>query len=84
LKSWNNHISNKDYDRLNNYSIYLMLIAYMQSEKILPNLQARASINQKMGINSVLVSSSPNLFSTVIDTINYQYESLEQLALRFS
>ena len=43
LKTWNNNISNKDYDRLNNYSIYLMLIAYMQSQKMLPNLQANAS-----------------------------------------
>ena len=55
LKSWNNHISNKDFDRLNNYSIYLMLIAYMQKEKILPNLQAKANLNFKMGISSLLV-----------------------------
>lgn len=55
LKTWNNHISNKDYDRLNNYSIYLMLIAYMQSQKMLPNLQANSGSNPKMGISSLLV-----------------------------
>ena len=29
LKKWNNSINNMNYDRLNNYSLYLMLIAYM-------------------------------------------------------
>ena len=38
LKKWNNKVSESVNDRLNNFSIYLMLIAYMQSEKMLPNL----------------------------------------------
>lgn len=44
LKRW----SNKYFDnkmRLNNYSLYLMLIAYMQMEGLLPNLQALAGCN---------------------------------------
>jgi|TARA_B110000285_G_C14918976_1_gene511629 DNA polymerase sigma len=40
LKKWNKNISSNINNRLNNYSIYLMLIAYMQSKKLLPNLQA--------------------------------------------
>jgi hypothetical protein len=56
----------------------------MQNEKMLPNLQANACSNPKMGINSVLVQSSPNVFSTAIDTTNYQYESFYQIAEKFS
>ena len=41
LKAWNNEIAkgkNHWNVRLNNFSIYLMLIAFMQREKLLPNL----------------------------------------------
>lgn len=38
LKKWNGSIPNTNFDRLNNYSLCLMLIAYMQSERMLPNL----------------------------------------------
>ena len=37
-KKWNNNVSENVNERLNNFTIYLMLIAFMQSEKMLPNL----------------------------------------------
>ena len=43
LKAWNKmHFPDK-MKRLNSFSIYLMLIAFLQSRGILPNLQALAS-----------------------------------------
>lgn len=43
LKRWSKLTTNDTFKRVNNFSIYLMLIALMQSEKCLPNLQALAS-----------------------------------------
>jgi DNA polymerase sigma len=40
LKAWNKSLNTNPQYRLNNFSLYLMLIAFMQKEKILPNLQA--------------------------------------------
>ena len=51
LKAWNNKIvkgKKSKNKRLNNFSIYLMLIAFMQREKLLPNLQALAKMNQNI------------------------------------
>lgn len=42
LKIWNKMLSDDKNKRLNSFSIYLMLIAYMQHKKYLPNLQAIA------------------------------------------
>jgi len=38
LKQWNHSVSPYKHERLNNYSLYLMLIGYMQYKGILPNL----------------------------------------------
>lgn len=40
LKKWNNGLSSHNFDKLNNFTIGLMLIAFMQREKMMPNLQA--------------------------------------------
>lgn len=39
LKLWNKSLEEDGHAHLNNYSLYLMLIAYMQKEGLLPNLQ---------------------------------------------
>ena len=41
LKDWN-HCSNSKFHKFNNYSLILMLISFMQSKKMMPNLQARS------------------------------------------
>ena len=46
LKQWSNKYFAKK-TRLNNYSLYLMLIAYMQKKGLLPNLQALAGVNTR-------------------------------------
>ena len=43
LKRWSKQTTTDMFKRVNNFSIYLMLIALMQSEECLPNLQALAS-----------------------------------------
>jgi len=42
LKKWNNCISESPHKHLNNFSLYLMVIAFMQSRRMLPNLHALA------------------------------------------
>ena len=44
LKSWNKSLSN---DKLNNFTLSLMVIAFMQSIQALPNLQALADVNPR-------------------------------------
>ena len=39
LKLWNKSLTTEVFDRLNNFTIYLMLIGFMQNEGLLPNLQ---------------------------------------------
>ena len=39
LKVWNKGLTKEVFNRLNNFTIYLMLIGFMQKEKFLPNLQ---------------------------------------------
>ena len=41
LKDWN-HCSHSKFHKFNNYSLILMLISFMQSKKMMPNLQARS------------------------------------------
>lgn len=48
LKIWNKTLCDDKNKRLNSFSIYLMLIAYMQKEKYLPNLQAIADNVQRI------------------------------------
>lgn len=38
LKAWNRALSNDPWKKLNNFTLSLMLIAYMQSQGYLPNL----------------------------------------------
>lgn len=39
LKKWNQQLQLNKHDQLNNYSLCLMLLSYMQSKKLIPNLQ---------------------------------------------
>lgn len=48
LKIWNNQLSANKNMHLNNYSIYLMLIAFMQDQGLLPNLQAGAKFHPRI------------------------------------
>lgn len=42
LKTWNKQRFTDKMKRLNSFSIYLMLIGFLQHKKIMPNLQMRA------------------------------------------
>ena len=59
LKLWNQSVSPYKHERLNNYSLYLMLIAYMQYKGILPNLQDKAasSQNRRMAKHQVSIET---------------------------
>ena len=50
LKKWN-HNPNSVHNKFNQYSVILMLIAFMQSKKMIPNLQARPLLFNKLIIN---------------------------------
>lgn len=54
LKHWNNNQHIKKTHRINNYSLVLMLIAYMQHIQILPNLQIFAKVNKMVAKNVIV------------------------------
>lgn len=47
LKAWNKENFPDKMKRLNSFSIYLMLIAFLQHKGVLPNLQSLAPISEK-------------------------------------
>ena len=48
IKYWNKNVLRNEPYRLNSYSLTLMVIAFMQHKKILPNLQQNAHLNPIM------------------------------------
>jgi DNA polymerase sigma len=48
LKQWMHTQSGKKSDRLNSYSCYLLLIAYMIKKKYMPNLQRQDGISERI------------------------------------
>ena len=82
LKAWNNELAkgpNHWSKRLNNFTIYMMLIAFMQREKILPNLQALAKMNKHVIIQQLDTAPKECHYEFSFDAQNIHYLRKEDL-----
>lgn len=80
LKAWNRHYFGKlePFQKLNSFTLSLMLVAYMQSEKILPNLQALSRTNVTLTKLSVIKDGEK-----LVDALNTSFEETEELLAKF-
>lgn len=88
LKRWNRALSEDPHGRLNNYTLSLLLIAYMQYKKHLPNLQARAATHKiNLMKNHVVLKSvtgSKLASKVLVDVINVGFEDFADLLEKFA
>lgn len=54
LKSWNKRLSNEKEKRLNSFSVYMLLLAFMLSEKYMIDLQLEAPKTQPLQVKVYL------------------------------
>lgn len=80
LKAWNAKLRKRHHPKhiLNNYSLYLMVIAFLQEEKILPNLQLLAKdypriILQPHQVKLRLSREDPGESMNFIDASNVKF-----------
>ena len=81
LKQCNNSLSPNKQEHLNNYSVYLMLIAYLQRQGVLPNLQARADSSKRIADHAICADSGFPRFNSYL--IKYQTNTAFESADRF-
>jgi DNA polymerase sigma len=77
LKKWNKSISTNINNRLNNYSIYMLFIAYLQKKLLLPNLQAMAKSSKSIIQNQIQTENFKGSITNVLFAINSHFASKE-------
>lgn len=69
LKSWNKSLASSKNSRLNSFSIYMMLLAYMLHNRMLVNLQLAASYHQTVEVD-VYIERNPYKIQSMIQFVD--------------
>lgn len=81
LKAWNRVLSGDPWNKLNNFTLSLMLIAYMQSQGYMPNLQALSKRELELTRSQIIPKNGAA--TRLHDVLNTSFEEYERLLAKF-